>query len=208
MKRMAIVLLLFCCSLLSCGGGAPATQEKKSDRKISVDEEPDGKPRNRAASRKPAAKLPSLSLDFLFNAKKAAESAPDASRNLSSMEEDPAVVAERKKKEEEARKQAEEAAKKTEEERKKHEEEVAKNPPPPEPPPINFEFIGYMGPGSGKIGIFKMGGQDDKLVLAKKGDHIGKEFIVVAVSYESAEIGFKDFKETKTIPLISGSGGK
>ncbi len=120
------------------------------------------------------------------------------------MEEDPAVVAERKKNEEEARKKAEEAQKKAAEERKIMEAEFAKNPPPPEPPQINFQFIGYYGPSGGHIGVFRRSGKEDELILKRKGDMIDKTFKILEIGYESAEIGFEGFEQTKTIPLAAG----
>lgn len=149
-------------------------------------------------------KFPELSLDFLFDKKQQGNSAAQSQRNIAMMEEDPEVVAERKRQEEEARKKAEEEAKKAEEERKKREEELKKNPPPPQPPPINFKFIGYIGPSGKKLGIFRINGNNEDLILKRKGEKIGNDFIVVDIGYESAEIGFEGFQETKMIPLVSG----
>lgn len=148
--------------------------------------------------------FPSINLDFLFEKENSEIPTSENQRNIVQMEEDPEVVAERKRKEEEARKQAEEAAKMAEEERRKREEELKLNPPPPQPPPINFQFIGYMGPPKKRIGIFKMIGADEDLILKRKGEKILEDFIVVDIGYESAEIGFEGFKETKTISLVSG----
>lgn len=149
-------------------------------------------------------KFPSINLDFLFLKENSDVLISENQRNIVQMEEDPEVVAERKRKEEELRKQAEDAAKRAEEERRKKEEELKLNPPPPQPPPINFQFIGYMGPPGKRIGIFKMIGTDNDLILKRKGEKILEDFIIVDIGYESAEIGFEGFTETKTISLVSG----
>lgn len=132
---------------------------------------------------------------------KKAEAAP--TRNLFAFEEDPAVVAERRRKAEEAAKQAEEAAKAAAEARAKQAEELRLHPPPPQPPPIPFQFMGYFGHPASRIGVFSLPGAHD-VFLAKSGDVVMEKFKIVEIGYESAEIGFKDFKETQRIPLIGG----
>jgi hypothetical protein len=148
-----------------------------------------------------------LSLDGLFGAQPPADESaaaqPSAARNLFAFEEDPAVVAERQRQAEEARKAAEVAAKKAAEEAAKQQEYLRAHPPPPQPPPITFTFIGYMGPPENRIGVFSVPGSSG-LVLAKAGDHIAQRFIVKEVGYESAEIGFDGFTETKRITLTPG----
>jgi hypothetical protein len=205
MRLKNMILIAPVIILLSCSGASDNTAKGRADggKNISGEDEPSGKKIRKAGSQKKIAKFPSLNIDFLFN-KKTAEGDAGSQRNIVAMEEDPVVVAERKKREEEARKQAEEAAKKAEEARIKQQEETAKNPPPPEPPPIPFDFVGYMGPAGDHIGVFRIGGKDDDLILSKKGDKIQEEFKIVEIGYESAEIGFDGFTETKTIPLVAG----
>lgn len=202
MKKLFYCAFIFI--LLSCANDNIQSTGKSFD----AEETPSGKrissSKNVASSKAVSKKFPALNLDFLFEKKQKDESTNQSQRNIVSMEEDPEVVAERMRKEEEARKQAELAAKKAEEERLKREEELKKNPPPPQPPTINFEFIGYMGPTGKKLGIFRIGGNDEDLVLKRKGEKIGNDFIIVDIGYESAEIGFEGFKETKMIPLVSG----
>jgi hypothetical protein len=124
-------------------------------------------------------------------------------RNLFAFEEDPAVVAERQRQAEEAAKQAAEAAKKAAEERAKRDEELRLHPPPPQPPGITFQYVGYFGPADGRIGVFALPGSPG-VFLSKAGDTVFDKFKIVDVGYESAEIGFVGFKETKRIPLVGG----
>ena len=124
-------------------------------------------------------------------------------RNLFAFEEDPAVVAERQRQAEEAAKQAEEAAKKAAEERAKREEEARLHPPPPQPPPVTFQYIGYFGPADDRIGVFALPGTPG-VFLVKTGATVLDKFKVLEIGYESAEIGFVGFKETKRIPLVGG----
>ena len=197
-----LTLLLVIGLFLSCSDSlAPP---KAASQKILTDEGLEARPKVQAVSKRAPDKFPSLSLDFLFEGPAAAKEEPGTCRNIVTMEDDPVDVAERKKREEEARKQAEEAAKKAAEERKKQAEELTKNPPPPQPPAINFDFLGYMGPPGGRIGVFRIGSGETNLVLKKKGEKIGDDYIIVDIGYESAEIGFEGFKETKTIPLTIG----
>ncbi|MCX7830073.1 MAG: hypothetical protein N2445_03310 [Acidobacteria bacterium] len=197
----AAVFLLF----LSCSDSNTSTKGRSLNYEDSLsDKRASSSRKAESSSKKIVQKFPELNIDFLFEKKQKEEAQSQNQRNIVLMEEDPAVVAERMRQEEEARKKAEEAAKKAEEERKKREEELKLNPPPPQPPPINFEFIGYMGPVGKRIGIFRVGGNDEELVLKRKGETIDKDFIIVDIGYESAEIGFEGFKETKTIPLVSG----
>jgi len=187
--------------LLACSGSPEG--KAGSGRAVPGEDDASAKKPRRSASSKKSAKFPSLNIDFLFE-KRAGEEKAGEERNIVAMEEDPAVVAERKRKEEEARKQAEEAAKKAAEARKKMDEEVAKNPPPPQPPAVNFDFIGYLGPAGDHIGVFRISGKEDDIVLKRKGEKIGSEFKVIEVGYETAEIGFDGFAETKVIPLVAG----
>lgn len=202
MKRAKLLLILIASLLLASCSGAPGGKSE-GKKAIPGDEDQAARQPKRASSSRKSAKFPALSLDFLFE-KKEASGQTEEQRNIVSMEEDPAVVAERKRKDEEARKQAEAAAKKAEEARKIQEVELAKNPPPPQPPQIPFEFIGYLGPAGNHIGVFKMGGGEQALLLRRKGDKIQDEFTILEVGYETAEIGFEGFKETRVIPLVAG----
>lgn len=127
---------------------------------------------------------------------------PLSGRNLFAFEEDPAVVAQRRQQQEEAAKKAEEMAKKSLEARKQQEDYVRQHPPPPQPPAIPFTFVGYMGPPEHRIGVFSSGGQG--VFLAKVGDTVQEKFRIVDIGYESAEVGFQGFKDTKRIPLQGG----
>lgn len=194
-----LVLLMVSCS------GAPAGRTQELKGFPGEESEPARKPKAKSSgSSRKSSEFPSLSLDFLFSGKGSTEKNTEDQRNIVSMEEDPVVVAERKKKEEEARKKAEEDAKRVAEERKIMEAEFAKNPPPPEPPQIDFQFIGYYGPSGGHIGVFRRSGKEEELILKRKGDMIDKKFRIVEIGYESAEIGFEGFEETKIIPLAAG----
>ncbi len=192
---------------LSCSGDGRAAGARKTQ-----DIEDTGVARHAEAARTkksaPAA-LPVLSLDGLFGEaapdEQAAASQPQAARNLFSFEEDPVVVAERQRQAEEAQKAQEAAAKKAAEEAAKQQEYIRANPPPPQPPAITFSFIGYMGPPENRIGVFSVPGSNGP-VLARAGDHIAQRFVVKEIGYESAEIGFDGFTETKRISLMPGGG--
>lgn len=202
MKRVKLPLTILALFIMASCSGTPGGNSA-GKRTIPGDEDQTGRQPKKASSARKSAKFPALSLDFLFEEKETSGDKEDQ-RNIVSMEEDPVVVAERKRKDEEARKQAEEAARKAEEARKVQEAEIAKNPPPPQPPQIPFEFIGYLGRAGDHIGVFRMGGGDQALLLRRKGDKIQEEFTILEVGYETAEIGFEGFKETKVIPLAAG----
>jgi hypothetical protein len=119
-------------------------------------------------------------------------------RNLFAFEEDPAVVAERQKQ----ALAAAEVARKAEELRRKW-QGPPPPPPPPQPPAIPFQFVGYFGAPADRTGVFTGAGEPGPK-LAKKGDTLMTQFKIVEIGYESAEIGFKNFTETRRIPLSSG----
>ncbi len=203
-RALLLSVSLLVLQMVSCSG-APAGRTQELKGLPGEESEPARKPKAKSSSSsRKSSEFPSLSLDFLFSGKGSTEKNTEDQRNLVSMEEDPVVIAERKKKEEEARKKAEEDAKRAAEERKIMEAEFAKNPPPPEPPQIDFQFIGYYGPSGGHIGVFRRSGKEEELILKRKGDMIDKKFRIVEIGYESAEIGFEGFEETKTIPLAAG----
>lgn len=207
--------------LVSCGGDTPkpkatGSRPGTSARTVDPDAAGDAAPRGSASSKRRGGKqaVDPKHIPDLASLRRAEEEppAPDApQRNLFAFEEDPVVVAERKRQEEEARKRAEEARKKAEEEERKRQEELRKNPPPPQPPPINFEFLGYFGNPQSRIGVFTPKGGGD-VTLAVEGDKIFGSYHVKEIGFESAEIGFDNFKETKRIPISASSekssGGK
>lgn len=203
--------------LVSCGGGASkpksaAGRSGASARGLDPDGAGADAQRGSRSSKRPGGRkaVDPKQIPDLASLKRAEEAppAPDTpQRNLFAFEEDPVVVAERKRQEEEARKRAEEARKKAEEEERKRQEELRKNPPPPQPPPINFEFLGYFGDPASRIGVFTPKGGGD-VTLAVEGDKIFGNYHVKEIGFESAEIGFENFKETKRIPISASSGGK
>ncbi len=205
-RRPLCLALFWLASLaLACTGGGQAGAGRKA-----ADIEDTGAARHAPAAatkRNAPAALPVLSLDGLFGESapdgQAAGSQPQAARNLFSFEEDPVVVAERQRQAEEAQKAQEAAAKKAAEEAAKQQEYIRANPPPPQPPAITFSFIGYMGPPENRIGVFSVPGTNGP-VLARAGEHIAQRFIIKEVGYESAEIGFDGFTETKRITLTPG----
>lgn len=173
----------------------------------------DGKaaPKPAKGSKKKAPPLPdATTIPVLDASRLAVEPAPPAEavqRNLFSFEEDPVVVAERKRQAEIAAEQARKAQEEAEKKRREQEEYARLHPPPPQPPAIPFEFLGYFGDPKKRIGVFapKAGGDP---TLAVEGDKIFGTFQVVEIGFESAEIGFEKFKETKRIPISATSGGK
>jgi hypothetical protein len=232
MRRWTIILGLLCSLLLTawgCSGSVSPSGRASADPEAG-EESP--RPRRKAQRTVSPADIPLLTLDGITlpaSMRKPEEEAQAAEgqepetgdekgskpepppqkvavappRNLFAFEEDPAVVAERRRKAEEAAKQAEEAAKRAAEERAKQAEAVRLNPPPPQPPPIPFQFVGYFGHPNRRIGVFSVPGSPG-VFLARSGETVLEKFKIVEIGYESAEIGFKDFKETQRIPLIGG----
>jgi hypothetical protein len=212
---------------LSCGGsGTPA----KGGLDVDVGEA-EGSGRSRPRARQRTAKvvkpdqIPLLSLEGLLPEPEApaegeagddeeageavaphpppAAPPPDAQpplppRNLFAFEEDPAVIAERQKQ----ALAAAEAARAAAELRRKW-QGPPPPPPPPQPPQIPFQFVGYFGAPGDRTGVFTGAGEPGPK-LAKKGDVLMAQFKIVEIGYESAEIGFKNFTETRRIPLSSG----
>jgi hypothetical protein len=66
-------------------------------------------------------------------------------------------------------------------------EEVRKNPPKPPPPPINLRYLGYFGRKEDKIAAFEDG---EQVLVAKKGEIVKGQFVVVEVRYESVLMGY------------------
>ena len=147
-----------------------------------------------------ATTLSTLSLDNLYPAR---ESKKGPSRNLFAFEQNPAIVAARKAAAAKAAALREKLAHKTAQEIKLQQKTRAQHPPKPQPPPITFHFVGYFGIPRNKIGVF-ITADKKNILLAQKGDTILSRFHILEIGYESAEIGFKHFKETKRIPLSGG----
>jgi hypothetical protein len=233
MRRWTITLGLLCSLLVTawgCSGPVPPSGRASADPEAG-EESP--RARRRAQRTVSPTDIPLLTLDGITlpasmrkpegEAQAAEGQEPDAQggkaskteppqlqriefappRNLFAFEEDPAVVAERQRKAAEAAKQAEEAAKVAAEARAKQAEETRLNPPPPQPPPIPFQFVGYFGHPNRRIGVFSVPGSPG-VFLARSGETVMEKFKIVEIGYESAEIGFKDFKETQRIPLTGG----
>jgi len=150
-----------------------------------------------------ATSLPALSLESLEPRESAtpAGEAPPA-RNLFAFEEDPAIAIERARLARETQEKEREAQRLRD--RWQGPPLPPPPPPPPQPPPIPFVFIGYLGPPQARIGVFSLSGGKE-LVLARSGDRIQQRFIVKEVGFESAEIGFEGFTETRRITLTPGS---
>ncbi len=123
-------------------------------------------------------------------------------RNLFAFEQDPAVILAQRRQAQEAADKAAEAAKKAQW-IKAHTYGPPPPPPPPQPPAIPFTFIGYFGPADNRLAVFQTQGSN-VLLLARKGETVLNQFRVVDIGYESAEIGFRGFKETRRIPLTGG----
>jgi len=60
-------------------------------------------------------------------------------------------------------------------------------PVKPPPPSINFKFRGIVGPSKRPVGVFFDG---ENIILAKKGQVIEKEFLVLDIGVEWADIGY------------------
>ncbi len=160
-------------------------------------------PRVRRRAHKKAQTAPTLSTLSLDNLYPTRESKKGPSRNLFAFEQDPAVLAARKAAAAKAAALREKLAKKTAKELTRQQKVRAQHPPKPQPPTITFHFVGYFGLPQKKIGVFTT--SDNKnVLLAQKGDTILSRFHILDIGYESAEIGFKHFKETKRIPLSGG----
>jgi len=79
------------------------------------------------------------------------------------------------------------------------------NPKPP-PPPFDREFIGYLGPASKPVAVFRRGGNDpltSEIEVATVGDVINGVYIVREIGIESVLIGFVGYarSEDTRVPL-------
>ena len=215
LRHVAASLLCAAGLALLCGcsspKAAPQPQRKPAGADLkTIDDEKTAKKGTVKVSKPKAADLdtiPTLDATRLTTIPPPQEGAP--LRNLFSFEEDPVVVAERKRQAEEAAERAKIAAEEAAKKRREQEEYTRLHPPPPQPPPINFEFLGYFGDPKKRIGVFANKGGSD-ILLALEGDKIFDKYTVKEIGYESAEIGFDNFKETKRIPLSASAapGGK
>jgi len=202
MKRRSVGMAMVAAAALvalACGGGAPSPSGAL---------DPEGaqaaarKAPRRARVHDPST-LPALSLQDLEPLQAPqADAAPRPERNLFAFEEDPALALERERQAREAR-EREQAAQRLRD-RWQGPPLPPPPPPPPQPPAIPFTFIGYLGPPQARIGVFSMSGGKE-LVLARSGDRIQQKFLVKEVGFESAEIGFEGFTETRRITLTPGS---
>lgn len=197
---LALAAALF----LACGGGGTAPVGGRAN---GADLE-EVRPKGRGAAKAPAKgdTLPTLSLEGLFGpaGPEGGEGAATArpARNLFAFEQDPGLEIERQRQAEEAQAREREAQRLRD--RWQGPPLPPPPPPPPQPPAIPFTFIGYLGPPTARVGVFALSGGKD-LILARTGDRIQKQFIVRDVGFESAEIGFEGFAETRRLVLTPGS---
>lgn len=204
MSRGGLLLLGLLAVLLTggCGGGdgGPAAPPRG---RLDIDAE---QPAARASGKKKpvvhADALPALSLEGLYGPEAQEGEAARPARNLFAFEQDPTLELERQKQAEAAQAREREAQRLRD--RWQGPPLPPPPPPPPQPPAIPFTFIGYLGPPGARVGVFALSGGKD-LVLARAGDRIQKQFIVRDLGYESAEIGFDGFTETRRIVLTPGS---
>ena len=191
MKNASAITALVCFALITaaaCSGSAATTSETKPSA---------GKSRRKVKKAMVASDLPMLSLENLAPGE---GTKGEGSRNLFSFEEDPEIIAKRKAEAEERAKSLEKAARAASIKRQEAIKKQKLHPQPPKPPAIPFKFVGYFGDPDNKIGVFTSNSGED-LYLANKGDTLLAKFNIIEIGYESAEIGFKNFKETKRIPL-------
>lgn len=71
----------------------------------------------------------------------------------------------------------------------------------PRPPQIDVTFLGSFGPDRGRIGVFTDGAD---LYNARVGDVVKTHFIVDAIGYESADLGFVNFPDEPAQRLAAG----
>lgn len=75
----------------------------------------------------------------------------------------------------------------------------------PKPPTVNFKFVGYLGPQSALIGVFKVSTPDgEEVVLAAEGEILAENFRVYRIGYEDVEIGYTQepfLNERKVLPM-------
>ncbi len=108
-----------------------------------------------------------------------------------------AAARRRKKKKQQQKKQKQ---KEKEERRKQRQQQKMKEET--KAPPVFVEFIGYIGPGDGKIAIFK-DKKEPWMYMGTKGEKV-KNYIIREVGYESVLLGFENSDAQKRIPLKKG----
>jgi hypothetical protein len=77
----------------------------------------------------------------------------------------------------------------------------------PLPPVINLSYLGFLGPKENKIAVFE-DGQD--LLLARRGEVIKQQFLVLDFGYETVVMGYVDprFKnDTQELQQRPGAAG-
>ena len=77
-------------------------------------------------------------------------------------------------------------------------------PPAPKPPPITFRYLGSFGPPARRIAVLSDG---EATYNAMVGDVIEGKFRLVAIGYESVDIGFVDFPNLPPEQLPVGEEG-
>lgn len=182
---LAVLILL---TTAACGGSTPGAPERTPSS---------GKLRRKSSHALTSSDLPMLSLN---NLTPATGEATKVTRNLFAFEQDPEIIARQKAEAEKRAKSLQKAAHVANIKRQEAIKKQKLNPPKPMPPAIPFKFIGYFGNPDNKIGVFTSKTGDD-LYLANKGDTLLAKFNIIEIGYESAEIGFKNFKQTKRIAL-------
>lgn len=80
-------------------------------------------------------------------------------------------------------------------------ERATQAPPERRPPEVDVTFLGSFGPESGRIAVFL---DDQDVVNAKVGDVLKGKFIVEAIGYESADLGFVGFPDAPSRRLPAG----
>lgn len=76
----------------------------------------------------------------------------------------------------------------------KPEPAAAQEPPAPKPPNFGMRFLGSFGPAERPIAVF-VDGED--LYNLRVGDVVKEEFVLVAVGFESADIGYVNFPQVE-----------
>ena len=86
-------------------------------------------------------------------------------------------------------------------ERRRERPATSSRPPSPKPPPVDFVYLGSFGVPGREIAVFSDG---KEILNAFAGDVLQKEFVVRAIGYESADIGFVNFPDEPAKRLAVG----
>lgn len=78
---------------------------------------------------------------------------------------------------------------------------AATEPPKPEPPRIDVAYLGSFGRPGRRIAVFS---DSENVYNALVGDVVKEKFVLVAVGYESADLGFVGFPEVSPRRLAAG----